>query len=145
MCWREACAGLARKSVSAHNSLMPSSGHHLWAERYDREMKEVLALQDEIALKIMTALHVKLQRDDARVMGRGVKNLEAYLKAMEGRERFNRGTKEDNALARKLAQEAIALDPIMPEGTIFSLIPTPGMSGRAQPNPPRSPWNVPSN
>ncbi len=88
-----------------------TSGHHLWAERYDREMKEIFALQDEIALKIMTALDVKLQRDDARVMGRGVKNLEAYLKAMEGRERFNRGTKEDNALARKLAQEAIALDP----------------------------------
>ena len=86
------------------------TGYHLWTERYDREMKEVLVLQDEIALKIMTALHVKLQRDDARVMARGVKNLEAYLKAMEGRERFGRGTKEGNALARKLAEEAIALD-----------------------------------
>ena len=87
------------------------TGHHLWAERYDREMKEVLTLQDEIALKIMTALHVKLQRDDARVMGRGVKNLDAYLKAMEGWQLIHRGTKEDNALARNLAQEAIALDP----------------------------------
>jgi adenylate cyclase len=86
------------------------TGYHLWTERYDREMKEVLVLQDEIALKIMTALHVKLQRDDARVMARGVKNLEAYLKAMEGRERFSRGTKEGNALARKLAEEAVALD-----------------------------------
>ena len=87
------------------------TGHHLWAERYDREMKEILTLQDEIALKIMTALHVKLQRDDARVMGRGVKNLDAYLKAMEGWQLIHRGTKEDNALARNLAQEAIALDP----------------------------------
>ena len=86
-------------------------GHHLWAERYDREMKEVLTLQDEIALKIMTALHVKLQRDDARVMGRGVKNLDAYLKAMEGWQLVHQGTKEDNSLARNLAQEAIALDP----------------------------------
>jgi adenylate cyclase len=86
-------------------------GHHLWAERYDREMKEILTLQDEIALKIMTALHVKLQRDDARVMGRGVKNLDAYLKAMEGWQLVHQGTKEDNSLARNLAQEAIALDP----------------------------------
>ena len=59
----------------------------------------------------MTALHVKLQRDDARVMGRGVKNLDAYLKAMEGWQLVHQGTKEDNALARNLAQEAIALDP----------------------------------
>jgi TolB-like protein/Flp pilus assembly protein TadD len=86
------------------------TGYHLWTEQYDREIKEVLALQAEIALKIMTALHVKLQRDDARVMARGVKNLEAYLKAMEGREQFNRGTKEGNTLARKLAEEAIALE-----------------------------------
>jgi adenylate cyclase len=86
-------------------------GHHLWAERYDREMKEILGLQDEIALRIMTSLHVKLQKDDARVMGRGVKNLDAYLKAMEGWQSLHRGTKEDNTLARKLAQEAIALDP----------------------------------
>jgi tetratricopeptide (TPR) repeat protein len=74
-------------------------------------MKQILALQDEIALKIMTALHVKLQKEDGRVMGRGVKNIEAYLKAMEGWQRLHHGTKEDNAFARKLAQEAIAMDP----------------------------------
>ena len=87
------------------------TGRHLWAERYDREMKEILTLQDEIALKIMTALHVKLQRDDAQVMARGVKNLDAYLKAMEGWQLVHRGTKEDNAFARNLGQEAITLDP----------------------------------
>jgi adenylate cyclase len=86
------------------------TGYHLWAERYDRDMKQIFALQEEIALKILTALQ-KLQKDDARIMGRGVKNLEAYLKAMEGRERFHRQTKEDNALARKLFEEAIGLDP----------------------------------
>jgi len=87
------------------------TGRHLWAERYDREMKEILTLQDEIALKIMTALHVKLQRDDTQVMARGVKNLDAYLKAMEGWQLIHRGTKEDNTLARNLGQEAITLDP----------------------------------
>ena len=98
------------------------TGHHLWAERYDREMKEILTLQDEIALKIMTALHVKLQKDDARVMARGVKNLESYLKAMEGWQLVHRGTKEDNALARSLAREAIALDPNYARG--FHLLAT---------------------
>jgi len=86
------------------------TGYHLWAERYDRDMKQILALQEEIALKVLTALQ-RLQKDDARVMGRGVKNVEAYLKAMEGRERFHRQTKEDNAIARKLLEEAISLDP----------------------------------
>ncbi len=86
------------------------TGYHLWAERYDREMKQILVLQEEIALKVLTALQ-KLQKDDARIMGRRAKNLDAYLKAMEGRERFHRQTKEDNAFARKLLKEAIDLDP----------------------------------
>ena len=36
------------------------SGHHLWAERYDRDLKDIFALQDEITMKIVTALQVKL-------------------------------------------------------------------------------------
>jgi adenylate cyclase len=88
------------------------SGYHVWAERYDRPFREILALQDEITIKIMAALHVRLEaRDHARVVGKGAKNLEAYLKAIEARERVYRVTKEDNAIAHKLAQEAIALDP----------------------------------
>jgi len=88
------------------------TGYHLWAERYDRDLKEIFALQDEIALKIMKTVHEKLQPGDhARVLGRGARNLEAFLKAMEAREHFYRVTKEDNALARKLYEEVIALDP----------------------------------
>ena len=88
------------------------SGYHVWAERYDRPFREILALQDEITIKIMAALHVRLETGDhARVVGKGAKNLEAYLKAIEARERVYRVTREDNVIARKLAQEAIALDP----------------------------------
>jgi adenylate cyclase len=88
------------------------SGYHVWAERYDRPFREILALQDEITIKVMTALHVKLEaRDHARVVEKGAKNLEAYLKAIEARERLYRVTREDNVIARKLAEEAIALDP----------------------------------
>jgi TolB-like protein len=60
------------------------SGHHLWAERYDRTMKDILTIPDEITKKIVTALQVKLtEGEQARVYGKGTDNLEAYLKVME--------------------------------------------------------------
>jgi adenylate cyclase len=93
------------------------SGHHLWAERYDRDMKDLFALEDEITLKITTALQVKLTTgEQARLMAKGTTNLEAYLKALQCREHGQRMTKEGNAAARKLAEEIIALDPKFPFG-----------------------------
>jgi len=87
-------------------------GHHLWAERYDRETKEIFALQDEITMKIMTALNVTLRAGDS--FGKGLtttRSLDAFLKYIEARELFYRYTKEDNALARRLLEEVISLDP----------------------------------
>ena len=87
-------------------------GHHLWAENFDREIKDILTVQDEIALKIMKALHVKLQAGQlGSEKGRGTTNLEAFLKSMEAREHVLRYTKEGNARARKLFEEVIAMDP----------------------------------
>lgn len=87
-------------------------GHHLWAEQYDREIKEVLTVQDEISLKIMKTLHVKLQAGQlGSETGRGTKNLEIFLKSIEAREQVLRYTKEGNARARQLFEEVIALDP----------------------------------
>lgn len=69
-------------------------------------------MQDEITVKVMTALHVKLQAGDhVQVLGSGTKNLDAFLKAIEAREHMYRYTKEDNAMARKLYEEVIILDP----------------------------------
>ena len=60
------------------------TGHHLWAERYDRDLKEIFALQDEITMKIITALQVKLtQGEQAAMIGKGTKNLEAFLKCLQ--------------------------------------------------------------
>ena len=88
------------------------TGHHLWAERYDREMKNIFALQDEITLKILMALQVKLTEGEQRVLlGKGTNNLDAYLKLLQSGEHAVRFTNEDNVLARQLAEEAIALDP----------------------------------
>ena len=87
-------------------------GHHLWAERYDRELKDIFALQDEITMKIMTALQVELTvGEEAYVYGKGTDNLEAYIKYLKGIELSRRRTKEDNAAARRIAKEAVVLDP----------------------------------
>jgi adenylate cyclase len=88
------------------------SDHHLWAERYDRDLKDIFALQDEITMKIITALQVKLTTGEmAGRIAKGTRNLDAFIKYMVAFELFNRLTKEGNAQARKILEEAIALDP----------------------------------
>jgi adenylate cyclase len=88
------------------------SGHHLWAKRYDRNLDDIFAVQDEITKKIITAMQVKLtEGEQARAAARGTDNLEAYLKCLQANEYLHRGNIENNALAKKLAEEAIALDP----------------------------------
>ena len=87
-------------------------GHHLWAERYDRELKDIFTVQDEITKKIITALQVELtEGEQARFASKGTENLQAYLKLLQGRERFYTLNKEGNAQARSLFEEAVALDP----------------------------------
>ncbi len=87
-------------------------GHHLWAERYDRSLKEIFALQDEITMKIITALEVKLtEGEQALVAGSGTDNLDAYLKILQARDLKRHQTIENNYRARQLAKEAVALDP----------------------------------
>ncbi len=87
-------------------------GNHLWADRFDRDLKDIFAWQDEIACTIMKKLHVKLESGDrADEGGRGTGNVEAYLKTMEARGHLIRYTKGNNAKARRLYEEALALDP----------------------------------
>ena len=88
------------------------SGHHLWAEKYDRDLTDIFALQDEITKEIIIALQVSLtEGEQARLWGKGTGNIEAYLKFLKAREYYLSQTKEGNALARRFAEEAIALDP----------------------------------
>jgi adenylate cyclase len=88
------------------------SGHHLWAERYDRNLKEIFAVQDELTKNIITALQVKLtEGEQVRSSAKGTNNLEAYLKYLQSMVTVRQFNIESNALAKQLAQEAIALDP----------------------------------
>ena len=92
------------------------TGHHLWAERYDRELKDIFALQDEITIRIITELRVKLtDGEQARLIYKGTENLQAYLKYLQGWEYFRLQTKENNALARRLSEEVLAIDPDFPQ------------------------------
>ena len=89
------------------------TGNHLWAERYDRNLTDIFAVQDEITKKIITSMQIQLtEGEQARAAARGTNNLEAYLKCLQARELiFERANPESNALGRQLAEESIALDP----------------------------------
>ncbi len=88
------------------------SGKHLWSEHFDRALKEIFGLQDEVILKITSALSVNLTvGEQARAWAEGTKNLEAYLKVLQVRELLLQGNQESIALARRMAEEAISLDP----------------------------------
>ena len=68
------------------------SGQHVWAESYDRDLKDIFGLQDEVILKIASAMSVNLTAgEQARAWAEGTKSLEAYLKLMQGREYLSRG------------------------------------------------------
>jgi len=85
---------------------------HLWAERYDRDLKDIFALQDEVTQKIVAALAVKLTEDEKKRLERKyTDNMEAYDFYLQGSEYQNRYTKETNVQARIMFERAIDLDP----------------------------------
>ena len=89
-----------------------ATGYHLWAERYDRDMKDVFAVQDEITEKIVAALKVKLTvGEQARMGSRYTDNLEAYDLFLRGREYQLRGSIDGVTRAQRLMEKAIELDP----------------------------------
>ncbi len=89
-----------------------ATGNHLWAEKYDRNIRDIFELQDEIALKILGSLHIKLVGGSGmRPCARATDNVEAYLKFLEATHYLWLGNIEGLYLARKLCQESIAADP----------------------------------
>ena len=87
------------------------TGNHLWAERYDRDLSDIFALQDEITMKIVTALQVKLTvGEQARLWARRTENLDAFLKYLTARSRFAHGKIDNYALVRQIAKESIEFD-----------------------------------
>ena len=89
------------------------TGLHKWSERYDRDLEDIFAIQDDITMAITKALNIELiEGEQARLwQKRSTTNLNAYLKYLEGTSYLYRSTKEDNTRARQLFEEALALDP----------------------------------
>ncbi len=87
------------------------TGHHLWAERYDRRLDDVFAVQDEISRHIVEALAVTLtQREARRREGRPTHDREAYDCLLRGLDRLRQTTREANLEARRLFERALELD-----------------------------------
>ena len=88
------------------------TGGHLWAERYDRELDDIFAVQDEVTHEIVEALRVNLTpEEEQRIAGRGTTNLEAYDYYLHGREISVSSVAETNLQARELFERAAELDP----------------------------------
>ncbi len=95
-------------------------GHHLWAERYDREFKDIFALQDDITQKVVAALKVKLtEGEQARLRRIQTENAEAYQYVRLGKNLIGRFTKESNAEAQRLFEKAVSLDSKFASGWVW--------------------------
>src|SRR5262245_2830912 len=89
-----------------------TTGYHVWAERYDREVRDIFALQDEVTQQIVRALAVKLTAGERGLMSRvPTGNPEAYDLVLRAHEARTRTTREANAEARQLYGRALELDP----------------------------------
>ena len=85
---------------------------HLWAERYDRLLEDVFALQDEIVRQVLIELQVRLtEGDSARIASSGTRNLEAWLLRVQGTAEMHHMTQESNARARALFVASHRADP----------------------------------
>lgn len=94
-----------------------TNGRHLWAEKYDRDLKDIFAMRDEITMKIATALQLKLTDGEGAQWALESDNFETYIKVLQSDEHFNRYTPDDNILSRQKAKEALDLDPNYPPAT----------------------------
>lgn len=89
-----------------------TTGGHLWAERFDRDLTDIFAVQDDVTQQIVGALALNLTEDARqRLAPERPRNTEAYDYFLRGRELWHRLTKEANTAARDLLQRATELDP----------------------------------
>jgi TolB-like protein/Tfp pilus assembly protein PilF len=87
-----------------------ADGYHLWSKSYDRELRNVFALEDELARAIVDALKPRLVRD-ANLVQRTTQNTQAHDLYLKGRYLWTKRTPESLRSAMRLFEEAIALDP----------------------------------
>lgn len=89
-----------------------TTGHHQWAERYDRDLDDIFAVQDDITRQTTVELRVKLSEGEkVRVLAGRTSSVEAWELLLRADELTNTGIHEDNLESRKLLEEALRIDP----------------------------------
>jgi len=87
------------------------SGHHMWSERYDRELKDIFKLQDEIAIEIAKAMQIHITEGEiSKARFAEIPDLQTYIKVLKALKYWNHNTKASNILARKETEELLALN-----------------------------------
>ena len=90
-----------------------ASDGHIWAERYDRDLTDIFAVQDEITKTIVEQLKVKLLPEEKKAIEQApTENVEAYTNYLKGRQFFVTGTKSSLTLGRRMFARAVELDPL---------------------------------
>jgi len=88
------------------------SGGHVWAERFDRDLTDIFATQDEVVEKIVGALAVELTQNEAQRLRRhATANVEAYETWLRGRELLGGSTRDSVLQAKAMYRRAIEIDP----------------------------------
>jgi adenylate cyclase len=90
-----------------------NDGGHVWADRYDRDLTDIFAIQDEITHAIVEQLKVKLLPQEKKSIGQTpTDNVEAYTYYLRGRQFMQRHSKSNYQLARRMFAKAVELDPL---------------------------------
>jgi adenylate cyclase len=88
------------------------TGYHRWSKRFDRDLNDIFAVQDEIALDIVTALQLRLTEDERTLIEqRFTDDVEAYELFLQGIDLFRQKNRQTVHRARSLLQSAIEMDP----------------------------------
>ena len=112
MCSRAACASWASACALRRSSTTWLTGSHIWAERYDRNLADVFAVQDEITEAIVAAIEPQIYAaENFRARRKPPERLDAWDLVMRALSHFWRVTRQDNAVAQELLERAIAIDP----------------------------------
>jgi adenylate cyclase len=94
-----------------------ATDHHLWAERYDRNLEDIFAVQDNVTREIIAALKVAIPQEDLNRLGRPpTKNVEAYDLFLQARKGFIPPTVENLLWARRTYERVIDIDPAFAGG-----------------------------
>ena len=89
-----------------------NNGYQLWSERFDREIEDIFAIQDEIARSVLESLGLALtEREEFRFLKPSTTNIEAYEFYLRGRKLYHKWTRQSVEFARQMFERAVKIDP----------------------------------